>query len=147
MRRLWRVYRVFVRNCIVREMEFRANLFASLATILGWLFYYVALIRIIYLNTESIAGWSEGEALVLSGSFTIVWALLNALFYDNLSELPQMIQKGTFDVVLTKPLDSQFFVSARRISLTEGARVLGSVFVVAYGVRMASLRRYTAVGI
>ena len=72
---------------------FRANFFASIATLIGWLFYYVALIKIIFLNTDSIAGWSEGETLILSGSLTIVWATLNAFFYDNLSELPQMIRR------------------------------------------------------
>ncbi len=137
---MWRLYRVFVRNSLVREMEFRANFFASLATIIGWLLYYVALIRIIFLNTESVAGWSEGETLILVGSFTIIWALLNGLCYDNLSELPLQIQKGTFDLVLTKPVDSQFFSSTRRLALPELARVVGSVLVVLYGVQAAGLR-------
>lgn len=140
MRRLWRIYRIFVRNSIVRDMEFRANFFASIATLIGWLFYYVALIKIIFLNTDSIAGWSEGETLILSGSLTIVWATLNAFFYDNLSELPQMIQKGTFDLVVTKPVDSQFFVSTRHLALSELARIGGSLFVVFYGLQVAGIR-------
>ncbi|HEX2999333.1 MAG TPA: ABC-2 family transporter protein [Armatimonadota bacterium] len=139
LRHLGRLYRVFLRNCLVREMEFRANFFASLSTIVGWLLYYILLIDLIYRNTESIAGWSKGEALVLSGSFTIIWALLNGLFYDNLSELPLMIERGTFDLVLTKPVGSQFFLSTRRITLSELARVLGSVVVVIYGAHMAGL--------
>ncbi len=130
---------MFFRNCIVREMEFRGNFFANAFTTGAWLLYYIFFIEIVYSQTNAVAGWTKGQALVLAGSFSLTWGLMNALFTPNLSMLPDYIQKGTFDLTLTKPVDSQFLASARTINLAEFSRALLSVFVIAYGVSVSGI--------
>jgi ABC-2 type transport system permease protein len=139
LRRYLRLYAVFFRNCLVREMEFRGNFLANCATTVAWLVYYLFFIEIVYALTDQVAGWSKGETLVLAGSFSLSWWLMNALFSPNLSRLPEEIQKGTFDLVLTKPVDSQFLATARMVNLAEFARTLMSFLVVGYGVREAAI--------
>lgn len=139
IRRYLSLYAVFFRNCLVREMEFRANFIANCATTVAWLIYYLFFIEIVYSLTNEVAGWSKGQALILAGSFSLSWGLTNALFTPNLSRLPDEIQRGTFDLVLTKPIDSQFLASARMINLAEFARSLMALLVVAYGVRVAGV--------
>lgn len=131
---------MFFRNCLVREMEFRGNFLANCATTVAWLIYYLFFIEIVYALTDQVAGWTKGESLVLAGSFSLSWGLMNALFSPNLSRLPEEIQKGTFDLVLTKPVDSQFLATARMVNLAEFARTLMSLLVVAYGVREAGIQ-------
>lgn len=136
IRRYLRLYAMFFRNCLVREMEFRGNFFASCVTTVAWLFYYLFFIQIVYAHTDAVAGWTKGQALILAGSFSLNWGLMNALFSPNLSMLPEHIQKGTFDLILTKPVDSQFLSSARIVNLSEFTRALLSILVVVYGVRV-----------
>ncbi len=139
LRRYLRLWAVFFRNCLVREMEFRGNFIANCATTVAWLIYYLFFIEIVYALTDQVAGWTKGESLVLAGSFSLSWGLMNALFSPNLSRLPEEIQKGTFDLVLTKPVDSQFLATARMVNLAEFARTLMSLLVVGYGVREAGI--------
>ncbi len=137
--RYLRLYVTFFRNCIVRETEFRGNFFANAFTTAAWLFYYLFFIEIVYSQTNAVAGWTKGQALILAGSFSLTWGLMNALFTPNLSMLPEYIQKGTFDLTLTKPVDSQFLATARIINLAEFSRALLSLLVIAYGVSVSHI--------
>ncbi|MCS7300209.1 MAG: ABC-2 family transporter protein [Fimbriimonadales bacterium] len=121
----WNLYKAFLRTSLVREMEFRANFWAKVFYNLLWLGFFLATLKIIYRHTDAIAGWSEAEALVLAATLYFIDALISTLFYFGLSELPTMVRQGTLDFVLFKPVDSQFWISLRRINLDQ----LGSLGV------------------
>lgn len=139
LRRYARLYRVFARNNLVREMEFRANFWAKVVTNLGWIFSYVLFLKIFFANTRSVAGWNEGQVFLLFGTFMLTRALMDILFTQNLSKIPELIRMGTMDFVLTKPVPSQFFVSARYLSLDEIGSLLGAFVVLAYGLAKTGL--------
>ncbi len=139
LRRYGRLYRVFARNNLVREMEFRGNFWAKVATNLGWLLLYVLLLKILFSNTRSVAGWSEGEMFLLIGTFMLTRSLMDILFTQNLGQIPELVRMGTMDFVLTKPVPSQFFVSARYVSLDEFGSLLGAAGILAYGLSKAGI--------
>ena len=113
MRRHLRLYRAFWRNCLRQAVEFRAHFWANLLTNVGWLFSLVLFMKLIYLNTRSVAGWSEGEMFLLVGTYSVMLGIADTLFYRNLSELPNQIRLGTLDFTLLRPVNSQFFLSLR----------------------------------
>src|SRR5688500_16415507 len=115
MRRYLRLYRVFWENCIGREAEFRANFWANVVTNAGWLFFFVVPIKVIYRNTNAVAGGPEAEALALTGTYGVVQGIFNLVAYQNLSRLPEQVRLGTLDFVIIRPVDSQFFVTARYV--------------------------------
>lgn len=121
----WSLYRAFLRTSLVREMEFRANFWAKVLYNIIWLSFFLVTLKIIYRHTESIAGWTESEALVLASTLYFIDALISTFFYFGLDELPTMVRQGTLDFVLFKPVDSQFWISLRRINLDQ----LGSLVV------------------
>jgi len=128
-----KLYAAFWRNCIRQAIEFRANFFANVAANLGWMLTIMIFIDILFRNTQSVAGWSKAEMLVLFGTYTAMRGLSNTLFYNNLSQLPNSIRTGTMDFILTKPVDSQFYVSLRYIGLDDLGQMVGGLFVVVYG--------------
>jgi len=131
--RYLRLYIAFWVNSFRWAVEFRANFLANMATNLGWMLSLLVFIDIIYRSTQSVAGWSRAEMLVLFGTYTSLRGLSNTLFYANLSQLPTYIRTGTMDFILTKPVNSQFYTSLRFISLEDLGQTLGGLFVVAYG--------------
>jgi ABC-2 type transport system permease protein len=137
MRRYLRLYRVFWENCFAREAEFRANFWANVLANAGWLVFFVAFIKVVYRSTSAIAGWSEGEALALTGTFGVVQGIFQIFAYQNLSRLPELVRLGTLDFILIKPVDSQFFVSSRYVKLDSIGNLFGACFVVLYGVSAA----------
>jgi ABC-2 type transport system permease protein len=137
IRRYLRLYRIFWDTCFAREAEFRANFWANLIASAGWLFFFVALIKVIYLNTPSVAGWSEAEAMVLTGTYGLVQGLFAVVAYQNLSKLPEQVRVGTLDFVVTKPVSALFLVSTRYVKLDSVGNLLSSVLVLLYGIGMA----------
>lgn len=127
-----RLYRAFLRTSVVREMEFRANFWAKMFYNAIWLGFFLATLKIIYRHTESIAGWTEPEALVLASTLYFIDALISTFFYFGLSELPAMVRQGTLDFVLFKPVDSQFWISLRRINLDQLGSLAVSVLLGGY---------------
>lgn len=135
--RYLRLYRVFARNNVVREMEFRANFWAKIATNIAWLFLSLVFLEVFFRNTRAVAGWSKGDAFLLLGTYLLTRALMDVLFTQNLTKIPEMVRMGTMDFVLTKPIPSQFYVSARFLSLDEFGSLVGAFAMLWYGASLA----------
>lgn len=138
LRRYLRLYRIFWENSIAREAEFRANFWANVVANAGWLIFFVAFIKVIYYNTPRIADWTEGEAMVLTGTFGLISGVFQIVAYQNLSRFPEMVRLGTLDFVVTKPVNPQFLVSARYVKLDSFGNVAGAAAVVSYGLLLGA---------
>lgn len=133
-----RLYCAFWRNCLRQAVEFRANFWANVLTNLGWLLSLVFFLKLIYLNTQAVAGWGEAEMFLLVGTYSLLRGITDTLFSKNLSDLPNQIRLGTMDFTLLRPVNSQFFVSLRFVSLENLGQFAGALALLGYGL---SLRR------
>lgn len=136
--RYWRIYRTFFTSSLARELEFRANFFAKILQNVVWIGFFLLIILVIYRNTDTIAGWSKGDAMILAASCFLMNAVVSALFMS-LMEIPEQVRRGTLDFVITKPIDTQFWVSFRRFNFDQIGTVLVGVALVVVGVRMSGL--------
>ncbi len=118
-------------------MQFKADFFAKVASVVTWVVFVGFAVVVIYDNAETVAGWARGPAFVLSGTAFLASAF-GYLFFPSLIEIPEQVRRGTLDFVLTKPVDSQFWVSFRMIELSNLGVVIGSAGMVGYGVSTAS---------
>lgn len=140
LRRHLRLYRAFWRNCLRQAIEFRANFWANVLTNVGWLLSLVLFLKLIYLNTRSVAGWSEAEMFLLVGTYSTVRGITDTLFSKNLSDLPNQIRLGTMDFTLLKPVNSQFFVSLRFVALENIGQFVGALALLGYGLSRTQAR-------
>ncbi len=133
MSRYWKIYKTFFTTSFRRELEFRANFFAKIFQNLMWIFFFVAILWVVYRNTDSVAGWSSGQAYVLAATVFLMNALMSAFFFS-LMEIPSHVRLGTLDFVVTKPIDSQFWVSTRKFSFDQIGTFVAGIAMVAFGV-------------
>ena len=133
MSRYWRVYRTFFLTSITRELEFRANFFAKVLQNLVWMAFFVLVLLVIYRNTDSVAGWSRGDSFILAGTGFLLSAVSQGLLMS-LHEIPEQVRLGTLDFVVTKPIDSQFWVSTRKFNFNAIGIVVAAVAVMSVGV-------------
>jgi ABC-2 type transport system permease protein len=133
MARYWRVYRAFVRSALIRELEFKANFFAKIGQNVVWLGFFVLLISVFFGKSNQLAGWNRGEALVLGATVFIMNALTTALF-PALNEIAEMVRTGTLDFVITRPIDSQFWVSMRKFNFEQIGTLFAGLAMLAIGV-------------
>lgn len=134
--RYWRIYRTFFVSSLARELEFRANFFAKILRNGIWVLFFVLILLVIYRNTDSIAGWSRGDSFVLAATCFF----MNALFSStcmSLMEIPEQIRRGTLDFVITKPVDTQFWVSTRKFNFDEIGTLIAGIVMIVLGTVMS----------
>jgi ABC-2 type transport system permease protein len=129
-----RLVKEFFRACLVEEFEYRANFAANLLTTLFSLAMALLTVQIYFYRTQQIGGWSYYEVLTLLGIFNAVHGFIEFFLQPNMSRLVTHIRNGTLDFVLTKPVDSQFYISFRHLIFWRLADVLLGLGLVGYAV-------------
>lgn len=138
MRRYWNIYRTFFRSSLSRELEFRANFIAKIFQNLMWLVFFVLILLVIFGNTKSIAGWNQGESFILASTCFVMNAVTGGFFFS-LMDIPTQVRQGTLDFVVTKPVDSQFWVSTRRFNFDQVGSLVSGFGMLFVGVHQATL--------
>jgi ABC-2 type transport system permease protein len=130
LRRYLRVYKAFFVSAFARELEYRANFFAQVIQTIAWVVFFLLILLVIYSNTDSVAGWSRADSIILAGTLFVISGIVS-FFTFGLYEIPQQVRLGTMDFVITKPIDSQFWVSLRKVKFSEiGSLVAGFVTLI-----------------
>lgn len=118
-------------------MGFRTHFFILATASIARVLLTLALASFVFGNVHTVAGWNLDRMILLTGSYSLVISLLSFLFETNMMRLSQLVNRGELDFVLIKPIDSQFYVSTRYVTLTEGpAIVVAMVMVLAGGARL-----------
>lgn len=114
---MWRylkIYKAFFKNSIIAEAQYRVNFFLLIIMSLSWGLVYVFLYVFIFKHIDQVGDWTYERSLVLAATFLLASTLNKFLFGQNLRKFAQIVYKGDLDLILTKPLSSQFFVSLRQ---------------------------------
>ena len=116
IRKYLKVYINFLHTSLASELEYKTNILIDLITAILSLVGSIFLLSIFFQNTNNIGGWDFGQALIIQGIYTILNGITNTWFNPNLTEIVKHIREGTLDFVLLKPIDSQFFISLKKIA-------------------------------
>lgn len=138
MARYWRIYRTFFVSSLARELEFRANFIAKIFQNVVWIGFFVLALLVMYRNTNQIAGWDRGDALILGATVFMMNALSSAFFFS-VNDIPEQVRQGSLDFVVTKPVDSQFWVSARRFNFDQIGPLTAGVVMITVGIMQAHI--------
>lgn len=107
---------MFWRTALAAELEYQANAWIELLSVLGHLVGSLFVLSLLYQHGRDLGGWSWNEALVVLGISTLLDGFTTVLLQPNLSKIVSHVQNGTLDYVLVKPIDSQLWLSTRQIS-------------------------------
>ena len=122
------------------DLEYRANFAINALLSLIGISWSVAGVAIFFLHTDEIRGWRFNELMIVLGLFLTFLGLVEMLLVPNVQDLMEHIRLGTMDFILTKPINSQFHASLRRINIWRGIDILLGLGVGAYG--MAQLAEW-----
>lgn len=132
MMRYLRVLSEFWHTSIAAEMEYRANFFVALLSSVLMLALSLFTISMFYRTGYEMGGWTYAQALIVVGLFTILTGVQQTLFHPNRRQITELVREGTLDFVLLKPIDSQFWMSARRISIWGMTDIVFGIALVIY---------------
>lgn len=116
---------------LLESISFRLDtLFGMISSIL-WLGIPIAFFKVIYLNVDTIGGWTFNECLLLVGVYTMLDGFLMAFLVKSMPLLEKDIREGTLDSVLLKPINTKLFYFFRSIEFTQFINAaLGLIIVV-----------------
>jgi ABC-2 type transport system permease protein len=108
----------FFRASFAADIEYRVNYFVRIIT---EIFYYISQItvfEVLFIHTESLGGWSIHHARVFLGVLLVVDSTYMILFSENLDRFSDKVRRGDLDLLLAKPVNSQFMMSFGKIATT-----------------------------
>ena len=110
-----RIWLASARYSIVRTLMFRGDFFVWSLVEFFWMSVNLLLISVIYRHTESIAGWSKYEMILLVGTSMLVQRLLMGFFWSSIFEMGRNIKSGYFDFFLAQPGNVMFMATTRKL--------------------------------
>ena len=122
LRLFWLFLKLSLQDDAAYRGEFWTRLFMTLYSLAG----VAAGLWILFSNTDTLAGWTLDQVIVLIGTYHVVSGVVRAVFSPNLQRVVEEVREGTLDFLLTKPGNSQFLASFRRIAVAAlGESLLG----------------------
>ena len=136
LKKYLKVYIKFLYTSLASELEYKTNILIDFITAILSLIGSIFLLTIFFQNSENIGGWKFDQALIIQGIYTILNGITNTWFNPNLTEIVKYIREGTLDFVLLKPVDTQFFISLKKITPSGLLEVLLGLTLLIYCVRI-----------
>jgi ABC-2 type transport system permease protein len=130
--RYLRLLGIFYKNSILKELEYRVNFFSNAFMSVFWLVWGIIGISIFFLYRNTMGDWSFPEVLIVVGLFTFFNGVMETLLRPNVGAVIEQVRDGTFDFVLTKPVNSQFIASLRTIVVWRLVDVGIGIIVIIY---------------
>jgi len=108
-----RIWLAQIRYSTVREMMFKMNFILWIIVELAWFGLHLSFIQFLYLQVDTVAGWSKWEMVLLVSINMLVQQIFQTFLMINLTKLPELIRNGKLDFFLAQPAPVQFLVSTR----------------------------------
>lgn len=123
-----------VRTQLMTELQYRANVVMHLYQTALAIGVALVTLSLVLGQVDELNGWHRPHLLMLVGEFTLVGGLLRMAVRPNLGLLVADVRQGTLDYALLKPVDTQLFVSVRRLEIWHGVDLLAGLAVLGWGV-------------
>lgn len=139
MTHYFQIWLASARYSVVRTLMFRFDFFLWAVVELLWMSVNLLLISVIYEHTNSVAGWSKYEMLLLVGTSLLIQRFLMGFFWSSIFEMGRNIRSGHFDYFLAQPGNILFMASTRKIDLDGLMNSFVAMGVVAYAAHKLGL--------
>jgi len=99
------LFREYIANYLKTKLTYRADFWVEVLSDLLFSAVNLVFIFVVFIHTESLAGWTEAEVVFVYGYFMLAFGVFSTFFnLWNFSE--RYIVKGEMDRVLTRPAHS-----------------------------------------
>ena len=106
MKRYFKLYLSFIKNCLIREMEFRSNFIWHNLVSLIWAVVVMLVFFFIYQQVNTVNGWTMEAVLLLTAVYFLVDRIFDSFFEINFDNFVPLVNTGQLDLILIKPASS-----------------------------------------
>jgi len=132
MKRYLKVLFLQARATFLSTLEYRVSYFFRVFRIMLSIGLIFLTLEILFLKTKTLGIWNKSEVFLIFGVYQFVSSFVDFFCGDSLSEIPSLVRQGDLDIILLKPLDSQFLISFRETHPGNLYRIFASFVVFSY---------------
>ena len=133
MIRYLRILRVCLAISVQLDLEYRASFLVNTVNSLLGIGAGLAIIYALFQRGSALGGWSFSEVVTLFGAFSIADAMVDIVLRPSLGRVPELVQRGSMDYMLLKPVNLQFLVSLRSWNMWSLPNLLFGIAITLYG--------------
>lgn len=122
-----------IRASVILSLQYRWDFVLEGVVEVFWTLAMMLPLVVIYGHRSDVAGWSYGEALMVTGFFTLLQGALEGVVQPSFLVTVEHIRKGSFDFFLVKPCDAQFLVSTARFLPWRIVNIFAGLSIFGYG--------------
>lgn len=122
---------VHLRVSFLNELQYRSNFFVQILQSLFQVISGLVVVALVFAKTSELNGWHRSELLAAIGVFTIVGGMLRTFIQPAIVRMMTDVQEGSFDFVLTRPVDAQLLTSVREVNIWQLVDIVVGVVIVA----------------
>ena len=100
----------------ISDLEYRLNITIKIVTDIIWYGAQLSVFEVLFRHANNISGWTIESTRVFMGVLFVVDACWMLLFSENLDRMSDKVRKGELDLLLSKPVNSQFMMSFQRLN-------------------------------
>ncbi len=108
---------LLLKNSLMSQLEYRANFYTGIAMELGYFLAKIVYLIVIYKTGVPVNGLTPDEVLVFFGTYMIATGPYAGLYMINLYSIGRQVQTGELDLLLVKPVSTQFMLTLKRSDL------------------------------
>ncbi len=123
---------IFYKYSFLKELEYRVNFLSNAFMSVFWMVWGIVSVSIFFLHRDRMGDWTFPEVLMVVGLFTFFNGVMESLLRPNVGAVIEQIRDGTFDFVLTKPVNAQFISSLRNIVVWRLVDVIIGIGLIVY---------------
>jgi ABC-2 type transport system permease protein len=116
----------------MQQLEYRANFIIGISAECMWLATKLIYAFIVHQTGSTVGGLSPDEITLFIGTFILLTALYTGMFMMNFFYIPWKVQTGDLDLMLVKPISTQFHLTMREVDFAIPIpNIIGGVITVA----------------
>lgn len=111
------LYWMFVKNCVMSQMEYRFNFYMSCLIQLAFMGIKLTYVVVLYKAGISINGVTPDQMTIFIGTYSALSGIFVSFFLINFGSLSNQIRTGELDMLIVKPVSLQFLATLRRVDI------------------------------
>ncbi|MGZ3788993.1 MAG: ABC transporter permease [Bacteriovorax sp.] len=114
LKKYFSLYLAMFKASFISDLEYRANFFTRILTDIFWYIAQIITFEVLYKHTDKIGDWNLYQMRVFLGLLFVIDALYMIFIHENLENMSEKVRKGDLDLLLAKPVDSQFMITLQK---------------------------------
>lgn len=132
-----KLIQTFLKVNLQISLAYRADTLVNILINFMWLGWELLGLRIIFSNTDTLAGWGPGEMIALLGVFRLVNMLMASVIWPATEKFNTSVRDGSLDYTLIQPASSLFLVSFSRIIVWRAWDLALAAVLIVIGIRIS----------